>query len=365
MSKIQILKTLIFLLFTAGSSCFVHAQKENNSYRKVGVRSYVGSVFVHSEDVENTSGARPYAIDIEWSKRFKGQTSWDLCRCYPTTGFVLGYQNYDNEILGSGAHVAYFVQYHFLQTSRLSPFIRGTGGVSYNSNPHDFTNNPHNESYSLPVNFSLQFAGGIEFQWKDQWIFDLSTSFNHISNGGLEQPNKGINWISLGLGAYFVPNFTPFMNRQDVQPKVYNDSPWFRRFEIYGSALSRTFEEKERFLVFGSTFLMGYYLSNLHSLLGGIEWNMDQSLARKIEVEELNKNHHRISVNVGHEFILGDFRFSQKIGAYVFDQLQENDRLYHKWGIAYLHDSGLLFGVEVKAHRHVAEMIVGKVAFQF
>lgn len=362
MNKSCQIATIVYLCFLAN---LVFSQNSSDAIRKIGLRPYVGNIFVHSEDVENTSGSRPFAIDLEFSKRFKGENIWNLCRCYPTSGFVAGYQDYDNEILGKGAHIAYFVQYHFLQLSKISPFIRATGGLSYNSSPHDEIKNPENQSYSLPVNFSLQFAGGVEFQVNKNWLLDLNTSFNHISNGGLEQPNKGINWLSFGLGTYYMPDYSPFKNRDDVVPHKNSDNDWFRRIELNGSALSRTFDEKERFLVFGSEFLLGYYLSNLHSLLGGLEWNLDQSLARKIEYEELEKTANRLSFNLGHEFILGNFRFSQKLGIYLLDQVQENDLIYHKWGMSYLHKSGTLLGVEVKAHRHVAEFIVGKIGFQF
>lgn len=359
--NLQIASILIICLV----SNFLLSQNNQNTIHKIGIRPYTGSIFVHSEDVENTSGSRPFALDLEFSKRFKGEDIWNLCRCYPTSGFVVGYQDYDNEILGRGAHLAYFVQYHFLQLSKISPFIRATGGLSYNSSPYNELENPDNQSYSLPVNFSLQFSGGIEFQLNKKWIVDINTSFNHISNGGLEQPNKGINWLSFGLGANYMPDYSPFKNRDNVVPHKNAENDWFKRIELNGSALSKTFDKKERFLVFGSEFLFGHYLSNLHSLLGGLEWNLDRSLARKIEFEELDKTAHRLSFNLGHEFILGDFRFSQKLGVYLLDQLRENDLLYHKWGISYLHKTGVLLGVEVKAHRHIAEFIVGKIGFQF
>lgn len=346
------------------SYCYTQGTTEYY-YKKFGLRLYKGSVFVHSEDVENTSGSNPFSIEVEYSKRFKSESVWDLCRCYPTTGFLAAYQNYDNKILGNGGHLAYFIQYHFFQRSKISPAIRGTGGVSYNSNPHDEITNPNNQSYSLPINFSLQFAAFIEAQLSSNYLIDINFSFNHISNGGIQQPNKGINWPSFGASIYYTPNSTALMNRDEIIPLKTNPSNWFKRMEIYLSGHSRTFAEKEHFFVFGSEFLGGYYVNNLNTLVGGIEWNFDQAKQRYIALNNSQKTAHLLSFHLGHEFVLGDFRFSQKLGLYLLDQLRENDLVYHKWGIAYLHKSGFLIGIELKAHRHVADIIVGKIGFQF
>ena len=335
------------------------------SFRKIGLRGYIGRIFVHSEDVENTSGSNPVAIEVEYSKRHIGETVWDLCRCYPTTGLVAAFHNYDNKVLGYGAHLAYFVQYHFFQNTRISPTLRGLGGLSYNSNPYQEDFNPDNRSYSLPINFSLQVALGIEAQLTKNYTADVHFSFNHISNGGIQQPNKGINWPALGLGFYYVPDYFTIINRKEISPKKINSSTWFNRFEIYASAHSRTFEEKERFAVLGSELLLGYYLSNLNVLSTSLEWNYDYAQEKYVVLNNKNKSAHRISLNTGHEFVLGDFRFTQKAGIYLFDQLKENDLVYHKWGIIYLHKMGITVGVELKAHRHVAEVIVGKIGYQF
>lgn len=361
--QVTIKVNIVFILFFFS---FSFAQDlTNDYYKKYGLTIYRGSIFVHSNDVENTSGSNPFAIELAYSKRYKSESVWDLCRCYPTTGFVAAYQNYDNEILGHGAHIAYFIQYHFFQKAKVSPTLRGLGGLSYNSNPNDEFNNPNNQSYSLPINFSLQLALGIEAQLSPKYLADLHLSFNHISNGGIQQPNKGINWPALGLGLYYTPDFTPFEDRKEIVPKSLNASNWYRRVEVYASAHSRTFEEKERFAVIGSEFLLGYYLTNLHALNTGIEWNFDQAKRKVISINDKNKTAQRVSFNVGHEFVLGDFRFSQKLGIYAVDQLAENDLLYHKWGMVYLHRSGVVAGVELKAHKHVAEIIVGKIGFQF
>jgi hypothetical protein len=189
----KLVLTFVFILTVVQ----LHAQSENvqkDFFNRYGLRSSYGAIVVHSADVENTSGSRPLTFEFEWSRRKKGADVWNSCRCYPTTGAVFGLQYYDNTVLGIGIHGSYFVQYHFLQRARLSPAIRATGGLLYNSRPHHPDKNPTNQSYSLPVNFSVQLAALLDFRITNKLSLDFGASFKHLSNGGIKLPNKGINW---------------------------------------------------------------------------------------------------------------------------------------------------------------------------
>lgn len=344
----------------------VSAQENySDNFTRLGLRIYSGFIIAHAHDVENTAGSLPLAIDLEYSKRHTGQDMWNLCRCYPTTGFVLSYKNYDNKILGHGFGLSYFIQYHFFQNTRINPVIRGTSGLEYNTNPHHQIHNPDNQSYSLPINAFLQLSAGLDIRLNDNLFLDLSVGFNHISNGGLSQPNRGINWPSGIVGVYYSPNYNPPTSGTESVDLFCSDNRWQKRLEINLSAISKTFDEKERFSIIGSEFIAGYRLNNLNTLLGGLEWNLDMSAVRRIEYNNLSKNPNRLSILAGHEFFMGSFRFSQKIGVYLYDELKLNDAFYHKWGMLYFHKSGLFTGVELKAHKHVAEFVCLKLGYDF
>lgn len=358
---------LSFSYFVTLIQLFAQSTNETKDfYTKWGVRNHFGKIVVHSDDVENTSGSNPFSIELEWSKRKKDAKHWDLCRCYPTTGVIFGYQNYDNQILGHGLHLAYFIQYHFIQRARISPTIRATGGISYNSNPFHQHKNPSNNSYSLPINFSIQLAPTIDFRISDHVSLDIFYSFNHISNGGIRVPNKGINWNAIGASIYYIPNFTPFTNRSSDFKQQSDSKKWYLRLEIHGSGHSKDVDMKNQFYpVIGAEVIGGYKISNLNGLLAGFDWDFDYGRKEYAHQSNLNKTAHRIGHSVGHEFFLGDFRFSQKIGIYLLDELNLNDLIYHKWGISYLLKKKVLFGIELRAHRHIAEFIIGKVGYQF
>jgi hypothetical protein len=326
-----------------------------DAYHHYGIKHYNGAVFAHSEAVQNTAGSRPWAIELEYSKRHTSSDVWNTCRCYPSTGWLLAYKNYDNVVLGHGIHLAYYVQYHVLSDKRISPIIRGTAGLEYNTNPHDEVHNPENRSYSMHVNSSLQIALGAYFKINDNLFSDVVFAFNHISNGGARAPNKGINWPSAGIGLYYSPDFAPLKNRTDSIPVQTCTNKWIARLNTNLTAKSKTYDEKEIHLIGGAEILTGRRMSNLSNVLGGLEWNHSGLHTRSIEYYNLSANPNIMSVFAGHEFVMGKFRFSQKLGFYVFNQMDNDNIWYHKWGLRYKHKTNMLVGVEVKVHKHVAD----------
>jgi hypothetical protein len=54
---------------------------------------------------------------------------------------------------------------------------------------------------------------------------------------------------------------------------------------------------------------------------------------------------------------LGKFLFSQRIGVYVFDQTPYYDQVYHRWGIDYMINRHWGIGMNLLAHRQVADFI--------
>lgn len=363
MIHVKIISAITFFLCI--SKLFAFEQESfADSYNKYGLRIYSGSIIAHAKDVENTAGSRPLVFEAEYYKRHLSESVWNLCRCYPGTGFNLAFKDYDNDVLGYGFHVAYFVEYHFFKNLRVSPAIRGSTGLEYNTNPYHKVNNPYNQSYSFYLNAFLQFSFLTSIRINDNLFLDFQLAFNHISNGGLRQPNRGINWPSLGGGIFYTAAYSPSINRSEQIPEIKECERSFHRVSLNFSAHSKTFEKKERFLIVASDYLFGYRINNLNTLLLGIDYSLDYSLKRHIEYYNLDYSPNRFGVVGGHEFTMGDFGFSQKLGAYIYNEPRLNDLVYHKWSLCYNLYNGFMLGVELKAHRHVAEFVTFNVGFE-
>jgi hypothetical protein len=331
-------------------------------YKMVGGHLNAGSIFAHSADVENTAGSVPFGLEIEFSKRLLDDHTWRTCHCYPSTGFVLGYTNYDNAVLGHGVHLAYFLEHTFLPFKKWSPVLRGAAGLGFSNRPFHPDKNPDNQSYSLPVNAFLQLQAGFNFFVGERGVFTLRAGYNHISNGGIKVPNKGINWPHLSAGyLYKIKPVEPSRREKTKLPE--DESRWLKRIEVFGAYTSREFEARESLFAYGTMGTVARKLTALHTLSLAGEWHYHQEHQRRIDLAQSTASAHRAALLLGHDFLFGKLVFSQQIGVYVYDEFNYHDPLYHRWSLNYVHQTGFSFGFSLKAHRHVAEFIDLRLGF--
>ncbi len=82
----------------------------------------------------------------------------------------------------------------FLQTRTLKPYIEGGIGVIYT----DF----QIRGQGLRINFNPQLGIGTEIRTRSKDTLFISLRLHHISNGGLDDENRGINSV-MGMVGYF------------------------------------------------------------------------------------------------------------------------------------------------------------------
>jgi hypothetical protein len=83
----------------------------------------------------------------------------------------------------------------FLRSAALRPYIEAGIGVIYT----DF----QVDDQGLRFNFNPQAGVGTDIDLGDQGLWFAAVRAHHISNGGLDHDNRGINSIVLQLGRFF------------------------------------------------------------------------------------------------------------------------------------------------------------------
>lgn len=317
-----------------------------------------GFIFVHSADVENTREARPWGIQATLLWQRTDEQSWNTCRCYPRQGLLLSYYDYTNAVLGHSAKAAYFLEPVFRLTSRISLLVRGSGGLAYLTNPYDRIRNPNNQSYSLPVSAYVALGTGVYAYLHPQYRLNIHFLYEHISNGGMKEPNKGINYPTMGLGLEYLirPAEIPFRSKRSDTQSITHRTRW----DIHGFATSRTIGvgTKERFFIGGLGVTVSKPLGRLHALTAGLESYWDLASREKMRQDSIyDRSAFRQGLMLGHEFLLGKFTFSQQLGVYLFNEIPYFDRIYHRWGLVYKWNANWGIGFNLKAHRQVANFI--------
>ncbi|MEX0997934.1 MAG: acyloxyacyl hydrolase [Flavobacteriaceae bacterium] len=368
---------LFTLIFTAWLTPAVFAQADTTrtavpsakekSLFSVGLGVQHGFIFAHSQEVQNTKGARPTGIEGVLSWQRNDAAAYDLCRCYPRHGVLLSYYDYDVDLLGKSGTAAYFLEPTYRISDRVLFSFKGAMGLSYLSNPFDSISNPGNQSYSTHLSVYLLVGVGAWVRLSEQWWLNPTVNYQHISNGGSRKPNKGINWPTAGIAVSYQPEFRPWYRGERTTENYWKESATRYSVTLLG-AMRRGYDEagdRKRYALGGLAIQAGRQVGSLSMLTLGAEVYHDEELKDKLKREGLDASPLKAGLLVGHEFLLGRFQFSQGLGVYVFDQTPYYDRLFHRWGLQYSINRHISAGFNLLAHRHIAEFLDFRLTYTF
>ena len=363
MKRMALLFGFVLLLFSCFSQDTGYLHKRTTFPKtnifSVGAGGQYGFIFAHSEEVENTKGSYPYGAEILLSWQRNDRQSWDLCNCYPRKGLLVGYYNYDNNVLGSGIVSAYFLEPSYRLGKHIFFSFKGAAGLTYLTKPYHSSRNPNNMSYSSAVNGYLLVGTGIWIRLHDKWWINPSFNYQHISNGGMREPNKGINWPTAGLAINYIPNPLPYYSSERSIDKYWKVKPIRWDIGLFGIPKRPVQDsgQSKRVLLLGLQLQAGKQVGRINALTVGMEISGDRSLYLKLKKDSTQASPIRAGLVGGHEFLLGKFIFSQRLGVYVFDQTPYYNALFHCWGIHFQANKHIGVGLNLKAHRHIAEYI--------
>ena len=139
-----------------------------------------------------------------------------------------------------------------------------------------------------------------------------------------------------------------------------------RRYDLSISYFPKKINSNPKyFTVFGISTGISQQLGRMSALTVDLEWMMDHSLKWEIEQSGKQTNYQRGGLLIGHEFLMGRFKFSQKIGPYIYDKTKYNDPVYQKYGINFHVTKNVFTGIHIKAHRHIADYMYIKLGWTF
>ncbi len=334
----------------------------------ISAQLHYGTIFAHSEIVENTAGSNPRGISMAytWQRRDRGVL--DLCNCYPRKGIVASVFDFDNEILGRGAMAGWMLEPNYRISEGLMLRIQGIAGLAWLSNPYDSIKNPSNQSYSTAISAWLSLGLGFSYAINNKLRVEAMGHFQHTSNGGMRQPNKGINMPGASIGITYMPDPKPFYKGQRSKEKTWKGNPFEKELTVFATA-KRTLNENgssSRLPILGLQFQWLKQVGRINSLGFGMEGYFDDfTRARLHQEDRKDESPVRISLLGGHAFHLGRFGFSQQVGVYVFNPTGYDPGWFHRWGLYYDVNQHFRAGFNFRAHLHVADFIDFRLAYRW
>jgi len=342
-----------FVLIALTLSLNANAQLEES----IGASFYRGFIFAHSKDVENTAGSNPIGFQLEWNKQLLDEKTWQICNCFPRKGFLFQYFDYDNIILGKSAHLVTYIEPYWGYGRRISASLKGMSGLAFLSNPYSSIKNPTNQSYSLPLAVYVSLGLGFHARVTKKLNVNMYANYNHISNGGIKDPNKGINWPTMSIG------FDYIMQSVVLPPRTkhtYDKSSALKTWEIIPFWSSRTLVagEKKRWHIFGIAGLYTKQVAHISALTFGAEVWHDYSLQERLNRDTTNgASATRLGGLAGHVFLMGKISLSQQLGVYILNPSNYFPLLYQRYGLQFKLNRNWSIGTNVLVHGHVANFL--------
>lgn len=354
--------SVIFLLFSLLSFYSIPQTPEEDTTRYpvvLGFRTHVGSVIIHSKAVRPIKDSYPVGVefDLNWHKN--SQKQWDHCHCYPRTGILISYFYYDNPaILGNGLATVCYIEPFFGVHNRISFSMRAGAGITILTKPYDEETNPDNMSYCTYLNSFLLINLTLNYRINERYGVNLSACYNHTSNGGIQEPNKGINFPSASAGIDYTLNPSAFRNRDKTKFKETDLRKKRVDIGILASAKSYKHGEPIEHVIWGGSVSYSRQVGRLSSLIGGAEWMVNGVIKEKLARENItDANHHRGGLLAGHEFLMGRYNFSIQMGIYFYRPYKDYEIVYQRYKLTYKITKNIYSGISVKAHRHIADYL--------
>lgn len=348
------MKISLFLALFLSISFF----SEGQNIRRLGIEANYGFIIPHSPELKSISQSNPYGFTVHYQSLNLKEERWNACNCFHYLGVQFSYHNFANpDVLGS----AYSLSGSFepiLWKSRKSSFSLLTGvGVSYLTKFYDEDSNPENIFFSAPISFLLFLTPKFEFRLSEEWSSHISFAYNHISNGGQKQPNKGMNYpmIGLGISRYFNPVSFPNYEKKPLSKEWY----WYLESGFTTSGSEWTEGRKPVISILGGVYKS---ISSINALGGGLETVLDYSL----EVENSRTEALMPALFIANHFLFGRFDFNQKMALYTHKPAGYNDYLfYQRYTLTYQVLKGFSMGFSLKSHGHIAENMDFRVSYIF
>lgn len=335
--------------------------KSPDAVKQVGLTFHVGSVLIHSRDLRPIEDSYPLGVELDLAWHKVSEKAWESCMCYPRLGMALTYWDYDNpQVLGQGATGLFYIEPVFNTRGKVNYSVRAGLGLSYQNKPYDPIENPNNLSYSTYVAFPLQLGGSVHFRMGGRWLLNGTVVYNHFSNGGFRQPNKGINWPSIGVGVSRYLEEFEFESRAEVNWR--KSGPPQKRLDL---TVFMSYEEpRENLFLFSPGFEAKWsrQFARLNAYTLGGEVMYDNGTGYVLEQAGDGDASLLAGLALGHEFLLGKFLFSQQLGFYLTNPNPEFPAVYQRYGLVYRINRTFGAGINLKAHGHVANFLDARVS---
>lgn len=347
---------------------FCYSQESRIDDWALSLKGKSGFLAAHHGTMGHLYKDRLFAGEISFSKRMRSK-DWSEEYRNPYVGVTLYGSNLGNkEILGYGFGAYGFIEFPWTRSEKhvfTCKLGAGLGGVT---KVYDKDKNPKNVPMSTFLNAIICL--GIQGRWyiKPEHALIYSLDLTHFSNGSSKVPNLGVNMPFVGLGYGYT--FKKKETSPDFKLAKFEHVPFFKS---WNASVVGIISDKQIFPTGGKRYPVFALSGMLHKQFKpkvGMEIALDviskQSITHYREyIPKTQATILQVGAFVGYNIPLDKFRFVIGMGAYIKDRYDPDGMFYHRVGMRYQFQNGLLLNLVLKSHWAKADYIEYGVGYTF
>lgn len=312
------------------------------------------AAFAQTNRVANIKDAKPKGFQLEVFNIWNKQSNIDDCNCLPKSGVIFTYFDLDNsELLGKAFATSLFMEPQFKITPKYILGVKAQAGFVYANKKFDPISNPGNLTYSSNISNYLALGLTNNFLINKNTTINASFIFNHISNGGIKDPNNGLNFPGINLGLTYFLNQVDFNYQRKNKSNLLADAKYY--ISTFFSATTTRNLSTKKYPIFGLEISRTKQLNGVLFHIAAIDLYQDQALRQKlIQDGGLAENQYRSGISTGIGFKMGRVNFASSIGTYLYDPINYYNRIFHRHEISYAFKERWSLGINLKAHTYIA-----------
>ncbi len=319
-----------------------------------------GFVLIHHTSIGHLVKGYPIIYDADISKPTLGNKLWHLENNKPDVGVSFQCIDFRNpQQLGYAFAVAPFVEIPLNAKEKASRVVmRLCWGATYITKCFDIAENRKNIAIGSHINSFVQFKWFWHLKLTKNLRFEPGFAFSHASNGKSQNPNLGLNVVSLNLGLNLI---IPSKKTKPENMKIDSSGKVRSKNEIFAFA-AIGFNQHEIATKEMQTYVTSVCyqrnVRNTHKFSAGIDLFYDQNYVYDYNVD-LGKEPQgidkiRAAVRFGYSYNVGRISLPIELGYYALQKDKPDGYVVSRIGVRYYTRSGLVAHFGLRTHFAVA-----------
>lgn len=318
-------------------------------------------------------------------KQTLGKQEWEKLFNYPQYGIgFFAYDFLDNKQMGSPFAIYGIYNAKIKQWGKLKWYHDINFGISFNSIPFSNEKNYINTSVSTQTNMFISLGTGLYYEIGRHFDLGLNVKFNHLSNGAIRIPNKGLNSVAPQLSIVYYPERISLQKNDTISfnTEKYNTL----EFSVFGGKKDAFYRGDNRddlplydgfdYSVYGAEayYMQQYSPKSAYGVGMGItydgEYNHTMYVSDSMVYQKKRFSNDRVlfSIIPTYRLMIGKLYVNVGAGVYPFKKMRKYDKdiLFQKIGLQYQITDRFFASFGINAYSfHIANYLEWKLGYTF